>query len=138
MAVYVVDPDDVDVEAGGAGCCGGGGEAGGEVGSGPGVVRFLRPPTERDRKKALGLGGAWAAAAASSCRAERLRMLPAAAAAGSSPPLRRTARPLPGMTQVKATPILARRLTQRGMRARATRRRHAASQKWLQLRDTRL
>lgn len=122
MAVYVVDPDDVDVEAGGAGCCGGGGEAGGEVGSGPGVVRFLRPPTERDRKKALGLGGAWAAAAAG----------------GSSPPLRRTARPLPGMTQVKATPILARRLTQRGMRARATRRRHAASQKWLQLRDTRL
>ena len=46
--------------------------------------------------------------------------------------------PVEAMTQVKTTPILARRLTQRGMRARATRRRHAASQKWLQLRETRL
>ena len=128
-AGYVVDPDGVDVEAGAGGGCGGGDEAGGEAGSGRGAARFLRPPTERDRKKALGRGGA----GAGSCRAERLRM---AAAEGRSP-LRRTARPLPGMTQVKTTPILARRLTQRGMRARATRRRHAASQKWLQFLERR-
>lgn len=87
---------------------------------GEGTVMFLRGPTEKVLKKVLGRGGA-----------DRLRLRLAAEGG-------RAARPLPGMTQVKATPILARRLTQRGMRARATRRRHAASQKWLQLRDTRL
>jgi len=141
-AVYVVDPDDVDVEASASG-----GGGGGEADSGRGMVTFLRRPTERDRKNVvLGRGGAGEA----SWREDRLRTpppflaaAPAAAAEDGhdSAPLRprTTARPLPGMTQVKTTPILARRLTQRGMRARpATRRRHAASQKWLQLRDTRL
>jgi hypothetical protein len=108
---------------------GAGGGVGAGAGSGVGVT-FLPPPTERERKKALGRGGAAA------WRAERLLMR----ATGS--PLRpRTCcclAPLLGMTQVKTTPILARRLTQRGMRARATRRRQAASQKWLQLRETRL
>lgn len=48
----MVDPDDVDVEE----CASGGG--GGEVDSGRGIGRFLRRPTERDRKNVLGRGGA--------------------------------------------------------------------------------
>lgn len=136
---YVVEPaDNVDAEESGAGTGAGGGGGGEEVDGSRRVLGFLRPPTESDRKNVLVRGGA---ADAASWRAERLRMPPAflpplapLPAAGHS---RRTARPFPGMTQVKTTPILARRLTQRGMRAR-TRRRQAASQKWLQLRDTRL